>query len=360
MVGSIGTQSLKSSSTSSSIQTFTVTTTATHFVPTTSTQTMTQYVDLYSPPNNASATNSTLGLSLTLSMNSTLIRPGQAIKVAVSLFNELPEVNNVSWTSNWKLNAFTNTSNPHSLGIACFSPANILVFHGFYDNTNVSSAINPLEVGYMPFHSCFNTNYSLYLFQPTSTYANVSFTNPPNYDNALYMSASTAIIGYCNYATDGSGVCLSGFPAGTYTIVAGDEWGQIVILHFEVYYSIPIVASEETTYTVSFPVKISSLATEFLTIDIWTNNTSPNVISDVKVLTNASQVPHIIQFNVTQPSFIFLTEPFGVYNNGSSYGIKYASNNSSVPILANVKAEYLYSAQEIGGVIWVEFAGPGM
>jgi len=358
MVVSVETQSQTSSS-NSSIQTSTVRTTVTDFIPITATRTITQYVDVYNPPNNASATNSTLGLSLTLSMNSTMIHPGEAIKVSVSLFNVLPKVNNLSGASNWKLDAFTNTSYPHSLGIACFSPANILVFKGFYDNANVSSMTNPLQVGYIPSNSCLNTNYSLYLFQPNSPYAKVSVTNPPQYDTTLFMSASHSIFGYCNYASDGSSVCLRGFPAGTYTIVAGDEWSQIVLLHFEVYNSIPIFASEEITYFVTFPVIVSNFATEFLTIDIWTNSTSPNVISEVQVLTNASQVPHIIQFNVTQPGYIFLTEPFGVHNNGSSYGLKYAENGSSIQMLANIKAQYLYSAQQVSGLIQIEFIGPG-
>lgn len=142
-------------------------------------------------------------------------------------------------------------------------------------------------------------------------------------------------------------------------MVAGDEWGQIVILHFQVYNNVSTVTTQLLISTISFPVSLSSATTESLAINIWTNNTSPNVISNIKVLTNASQIPHIIQFNVTKPSYIFLTEPYGVYNNGSSYSVVYANNGTSVPLIANIKAEYFYSAQPITGLIQIKFIGPG-
>ena len=110
-----------------------------------------------------------------------------------------------------------------------------------------------------------------------------------------------------------------------------------------------------STNTVSFPVSQNG-ATD--TIYIWTNNTSPDVISNIQLLTNTSQVPHIIQFSVTKYS-LFFTEPYGAYNNGSSYSVVYAINGTTVPLIVNIKAEYLYSSQPIIGLIQIKFMGLG-
>ncbi len=134
-----------------------------------------------------------------------------------------------------------------------------------------------------------------------------------------------------------------------------------VIVPTSVDKSATITQASETTVTVSVQVVIQTSYTDTLQVLIWSNNTSSSTddISGVKILTNASQVPHVIQFNVTEPSYIFMTEPYGVYNNGTAFDVKYAGNDTSVPLIPDMKAGYLYSAQKVSGLIWIEFTGPG-
>ena len=204
--------------------------------------------NLGSYPTSNETTNSALGLELIASTNTSSIQRGQAIVVSVSLVNSLSRTNNISGASDWTLNALDNTSDYLSQGFICFTPANFVVFQGYYDSANVSSAKSPLQLRSAPVtvSSCHNTNFSVYMFQPLSSTANVTLTNPPNYDNTINMQASSLIQQYCTSSGSSEGICFTGFSPGTYTIAAGDEWGALVLLHFLVVPN-PVNGTSSTT-----------------------------------------------------------------------------------------------------------------
>jgi len=204
--------------------------------------------NLGSYPTSAETTNSTLGLELIASTNTSSIQRGQAIVVSVSIFNSLSRTNNVSGASDWSLGALANSSYYLSQGFICFRPANFVVFQGYYDSANVSSAKSPLQLrsAPVPISSCHKSNFSLYMFQPLSSTANVTLTNPPNYDYTINMQVSSLIQQYCTSSEGSEGICFTGFSPGTYTIAAGDEWGALVLLHFLVVPN-PVNGTSSTT-----------------------------------------------------------------------------------------------------------------
>ena len=191
---------------------------------------------------NANTVNSTLGLKLVLTLNSTVIQSGQAINVTISVINVQPKVNNVSGVSDWALGDLKNQSvtNP-TRGLYCLDPSNFLIFQGFYNQANITLAENALLLSQPGFlENCVFSNFSHFVFQPSGSLVNITDSYPPNYaenDNTFSMEASSSLEG--NYSVQ-SAFLSSGrlppnpFPVGVYTVIGGDEWGQLVLLHFQV------------------------------------------------------------------------------------------------------------------------------
>jgi hypothetical protein len=205
----------------------------------------------------ARTTNATFGLELQLSINSTEFTPGQAMAIAIGEYNTLSRVNNVTTANISPIqNLSINGCTPEPFGIA--------IFKGHYSIANISKGSSlPL----FPFTSCPppSTNYGMfppqyYLFQPKSFYATivsqpqVTVTNDATTTiSETYSQQAVAdnivLRGYCcsqtqvstNSASDNSTQSNSGytqvpvpFTTGNYTLAGGDEWGQFVLLYFEV------------------------------------------------------------------------------------------------------------------------------
>jgi hypothetical protein len=103
---------------------------------------------------------------------------------------------------------------------------------GYYDAENVADGV-PLEL--------FNPNslytcpammaVAFYDFQPWSDIADVY----ASYDHMSFpvdMSRPFTAVGF--WTGSRPNATFSNFTPGTYTMVAGDEWGALVILHFTV------------------------------------------------------------------------------------------------------------------------------
>jgi hypothetical protein len=211
--------------------------------------------------------NSSLGLKLALSINSSTIPSQDAIGITVSLMNTLPTANNLTASSAWALGGLSaGPCDPGNATNKLYSPVGIGVFKGTYGLNNISSAGSPIfvwaqhscivegvsvDTHYYPLRSI--TSYSLLPESYKGTYAGyyaVPGTPPPPVCNS----------GVCTYsgqtpvtltkgvfptrfffqdsinAANGSGFynsLHSALPA-NYTLVAGDEWGQVALLHFSV------------------------------------------------------------------------------------------------------------------------------
>ena len=195
-------------------------------------------------PLTADTVNSTLGLALSLSINSTNVQSGQSINISLSVINGQPTVDNVSAASNWKVAELKNESiSNYALGFGNFiTSENFIIFQGYYTLANVSSAQDPLLL-FQPLRSGglvennLYSNFSFFDFQPSSSIINITNAYPANYieDNKTTYSvaASTSVAGsysniFCPHCTGPP----TPFRPSVYTLVAGDEWGQLDILHF--------------------------------------------------------------------------------------------------------------------------------
>lgn len=195
--------------------------------------------------------NQAAGVKLQVSLNSTNIfdNPSQntssTILVTLSEYNILPHENNLTASNGWPL------ANLSVGGCDFHEPFGIAVYKGNYSLQNVSSAssIDVFErlLG-CPFPSLSAKYYS---FLPDSNLATI-ITSPylvisSNGNSTTAVSETyptepvTDIIqlnGYCcRQIPMGGGsftIGLIPFATGTYTLAAGDMWGDLLLLHFAV------------------------------------------------------------------------------------------------------------------------------
>ena len=187
------------------------------------------------PPVSTFTTNtsskSAKGLVLSLSLNATTFQPGQEISVVIDEQNTLPAENNVSASNNWPLNGLSLDSPCGPLDY----PFGIAIFQGYYTSLNVSSA-TPLKI-YNPgiVTSCgFPPAVSSYSFAPLSDTANIFIIGDPNPSLTDFkVSSEITVTGYWTWP-NGQQPTLSNFTPGVYTVVGGDEWGALAVLHFVV------------------------------------------------------------------------------------------------------------------------------
>ena len=203
------------------------------------------------PSSSVETVNSSLGLKLTLSVNSTTIPSQDAIGITASVLNVLRTANNQTAADNWTVGGLSSGScdPPGNSTNRLFSPVGLGVFRGTYGLNNITSAGSPLFawaaiscpadlvfIGNQSYGLSSITSYSLLPGSDNGTYAGYYVLSyaPETLAKGLFstqMTAWTAI-----YAANGTGFYNSldsSLPA-RYTLVAGDEWGQLTLLHFSV------------------------------------------------------------------------------------------------------------------------------
>jgi hypothetical protein len=197
-----------------------------------------------------SSFNRTNGLIIQLAMNSSTLFENQlfanesrAVLIVVSLYNTLPTENNLSSAQSWPI------SNLLAGPCSTYKPLGIAVMKGFYTSANISAG-QPLHL--FEQSSCpayFPAAY--YIFGPASDYvrmiskpdasllkaSNSSFTTQTSNPLGDMMSV-IPLGGSCCRQIPGPQNCTCfvtttvPFAVGTYTVVGGDEWGDLAILHF--------------------------------------------------------------------------------------------------------------------------------
>jgi hypothetical protein len=173
--------------------------------------------------------NSALGLEVLLSVNSTTIPSEDAISVAASVVNARSTANNLTASSDWPIAGLS--SGPCAPE---WYPAGITVLRGYYEVQNLSDG-RPIFV--WPIISCpaeGSLDVTSYSFLPKSDRANFSSQSSGSFassNQSIPIAVSSTI-----FAANGTGfyTSLGSALPSTYTLVAGDEWGQIVLMHFEV------------------------------------------------------------------------------------------------------------------------------
>ena len=191
---------------------------------TTSTATYTPIVlDQYS-----STVVSKYGLSLTLSLNSTTYHPGEQIPITIDEKNTLPVENNIHAANRWPVQGL----NLGPCGRLNY-PFGISILQGYYDEKSVV-AITPLQL--------FDPNASYYCppilaavsydFKPWSDIAAI-YTGYDSEPWSINMATKVTSAGF--WTGSRPNATFSNFTPGIYTVVGGDEWGALVILHFTIF-----------------------------------------------------------------------------------------------------------------------------
>jgi len=176
-------------------------------------------------------TNSTVGLELLLSVNSTTIPSEDSVDVSASVINTRPTPANVSASSHWPIQGLVS-------GLCDFGPGpvGIAFFRGYYGMNNLSSAMG---INVWPPVGCPASDFlnaTSFLFLPNSDVANYSGYFGSHANSTRATRSTLVTVDASPYAANDTGLYFSlgsALPS-TYTLAAGDEWGQIVLLHFNV------------------------------------------------------------------------------------------------------------------------------
>ena len=179
---------------------------------------------------NSATSKSISGLSLSLYLDSKTYQSGQEVGIDIDEKNTLSRTNTITASAKWPVSG---------LGVgpcgALNYPFGIAIFQGNYTAANISSG-TLLQIYEPNIYHCpmILTDISSYVFQPLSDSAAV-----------FQMSESTAVFtagmnaefepaptGY--WASNNVGATFTNFEPGVYTVVAGDEWGDLVVVHFTV------------------------------------------------------------------------------------------------------------------------------
>lgn len=160
------------------------------------------------------------GLRLDLSISESVISAGQPLIISVDSYNPSDTPLNVTAGKDWALQGLRTGSCPSS-----FYPFGVAVYEGRYAAGNVSEA-RPLQI--FPNVPCplFIRLVTGYYFDSDSSNATVL----PGTGSSISISATITVTG----TYSGAGAAAQPLPAGTYTVVAGDEWGTLVFLEFQV------------------------------------------------------------------------------------------------------------------------------
>lgn len=207
------------------------------------------YANQYTPlnlsdsPLSVYAVNSTNNLNLSMNISSLSILPGQSISVFIDESNTLNTTNTVNGSDNWKLYLAIGPCGPLN------QPDGVAFFKGYYTASNISSATSLVIYRPGTYNCPLIVSIACYAFPPSSDNATAFWEQSGGtlrngttvWSIAPFGTWSqSAEITVSGYWTDspfdvlGTSATLHNLEPGVYTVAGGDEWGQLVILHFEV------------------------------------------------------------------------------------------------------------------------------
>ena len=177
---------------------------------------------------NAAAFKSANGLELSLSLDATTYQLYQDVSIVIDEKNTLSKTNRVSASNKRPLSGLS--LGPCNQG----SPFGVAVFSGYYSSADVLKGtpliiFDPNGVYHCPAFSWAEG--AVYEFKPLSDNATVvgSCVPPCSYDLQINQELQLS-----HYWTGSYPATINSFDPGIYTVVAGDEWGALVVLHFTV------------------------------------------------------------------------------------------------------------------------------
>jgi hypothetical protein len=180
---------------------------------------------------NSASSKSVNGLELFLSLDSKTYQSGQQVGIDIDEKNTLSKTNTIISSAKWPVIGL----GVGPCGVLNY-PFGIVIFQGNYTAANISSG-TPLQIYEPGIYHCPMTlaGISSYVFQPLSDNAalfQMSESTPVINNMEMDTEFEPAPTGY--WASNEVGSTFTNFEPGVYTVVAGDEWGNLVILHFTV------------------------------------------------------------------------------------------------------------------------------
>jgi len=175
---------------------------------------------------NSASTETENGLSLSLSTDRTTYQPGQEVSITFDEKNTLSTTNNVPATDNLPSEFMSGFPNDPSF------PLGLAVLRGNYTGLNYST-VTPLIIfhpGEVYTGTAIIAAPTSYSFQP---FIDVATLNGGDYNSsdAIRLHIEISVNGYWPNKESSSS---NNFEPGVYTIVAGDEWGNLALVHFTV------------------------------------------------------------------------------------------------------------------------------
>jgi hypothetical protein len=164
------------------------------------------------------------GLELHLAVNADSIAPGETISISIWIYNPSASEVEVSSSAGWPLDGLG--TGPCG---AVNYPMGFLIMRG---NLSLEGIGGGERLGlYLPgAYNCpaILSSVRSYVLAPSSSSAQVVGSCTPSVCYTLAMSANMSFSG--EYTAAG----YRDFVPGAYTVVGGDEWGGLTILHFMV------------------------------------------------------------------------------------------------------------------------------
>jgi hypothetical protein len=185
-------------------------------------------------PKSTFVINEASGLRFSLTLNQSSLASGQYVIFQVDDQNVLSTSNRLNQSSDWRASGL-GVSPCGALGVG-HPPIAFAIFRGYYTESNLWLA-NHLTLYSPGAYSCprIGLDWSWYVFAPNNDSAefyggcNLSpcFTAPMRLNDAFtgFWSGTPLV---------SSAETFQIFPHGVYTIVGGDEWGDLAVLHFVV------------------------------------------------------------------------------------------------------------------------------
>ena len=167
------------------------------------------------------------GLELSLSIDNQYANPAQPIGVDMSLNNTSSNQLTLNKEDKWARNDLSS-------GSCSNLPFGMAILKGYYTEKNMTGASS--LVIYQNIPCPLQPLVKSYTFEPLSTKATQNCDSLFSCTGLVGMKTHLEISGF----VDNNGLHRP-FNVGTYTIAAGDEWGDVTIQHFTEAYATPLV-----------------------------------------------------------------------------------------------------------------------
>jgi hypothetical protein len=178
---------------------------------------------------NKASIKSANGLELSLSLDATTYKLYQDVSIVIDEKNTLSKTNRIFASDKWPFKGLT--LGPCTQG----SPFGVAVFSGYYSPADVLKGTPLVLFDPDQFYHCPAFSWAegtVYEFKPSSDIAAIFHDSvPPSNGTDTQILKELQL---SHYWTGSYPATIHSFEPGIYTIVAGDEWGALVVLHFTV------------------------------------------------------------------------------------------------------------------------------